>query len=148
MTPPAVQVVTDQEYRDRATGMANMLAARPERHDQGLYLNVEPENECGTTGCVAGWSTLALNGRVTIQVDGAMTWQPEQAVYDEDEDEDLADNAFEGGQEWLGLTRASAWVLFLGTSNDAAIRILRRLGDGRLSPDFTQADVRDLLGAE
>lgn len=153
-------MTTDQEYRERAGAMANMLERNPQRHNQRRWGTVEPENECGTVGCIAGWGTLAHKGIVTIAPDGEMTWAPEalgsvasaRSEYRHDyADDDLAvptlwrarfeNNAETNGRLWFGLSNDAAHALFQATvmcsrPNLAAIAVLRRLADGRLSRGF------------
>lgn len=151
---------TDQEYRERAGAMANMLEKNPRRHNQRRWGTVEPRNECGTVGCIAGWGTLARKGIVTIAADGEMTWAPEalgpvasaRSEYRHDyAKEDLAvptlwrsrfeNHAEDNGRLWFGLSHDAAHALFQTTvlctrPNAAAIAVLRRLADGRLDRGF------------
>jgi hypothetical protein len=158
--------LTDQEYRDRALALANMLTAAPYRHNQKEWGQSKPENECGTAGCVAGWATLVSKEIVSIDPDGTMTWDPaDLGSYADDTDpswvqEHYKDSkptlwrygygmvARETGREWLGLDYDAARLLFIETADyplthrDAvAVEILFRLADGRLSRDFTEHDV-------
>ena len=149
--------VSDQIYRDRATALANMLTLRPERHVQSTFGSVEPENECGTVACVAGWAALAQSGRVMIASDGVMTWAELRSVVELSGsgmnfvptlyDPNITAWAQVAGRVWLGLTEESADALFFTMRNAVAVEILRRLGDGRLSRDFTYAD-RDNVRTE
>lgn len=135
-------MTTEQEYRERRTALANMLRARPERHDQSVWGDSKPENECGTVGCAAGWAKLAKAGIVTIAPDGEMTWDEDAMIRDWDGQRTLwrsdgGDNAFREGQEWLGLGSEVANYLFDQTVSlldpeEVAVEMLQRLGDGRL----------------
>lgn len=134
--------VTEQEYRQRAGAMTNMLTVAPQRHNQRVYGGVKPANECGTTGCVAGWGLLAARGVVTIEPDGAMTWEPGEletgAGYTTLWRPEYDDRAWAEGREWFGLNDELASLIFEDTlylNNPAAgaLAVLRRLADGRVS---------------
>jgi hypothetical protein len=142
---------TDEVYRTRAASLHAMLSARPERHDQSTFGAVNPQNECGTTACVAGWSDLWRAGVVDIAPDGNMTWPPEALAQDvfgkrsllfaeryqnrEDTREGYLSTPANNGQEWLGLSDRTAKFLFYDTGNAEALEVLRRLGNGELARD-------------
>ena len=124
---------TDKVYQDRSTGMANMLTARPERHNQGSYGYENVTNECGTVACVGGWGALANAGRVTIATDGTMTWPKSvDIVYDTS----IAREAESTGAAWLGLAPCAADALFYTMSERVAVEMLRRIGAGEVGRDF------------
>lgn len=149
---------TDRVYRKRAKSLARMLTKRPDRHKQLTWGSVRPENECGTTACVAGWALMAKRGIVSIATDGTMTY-PQSALGSVTgnmrsgyRDFDYPDavrqvptlwrdefngEARDAGAKWLGLGDAVARALFINTTNisdpeKVAVEILFRLGDGRI----------------
>jgi hypothetical protein len=134
--------VTDQDYRDRATALANMLMERPERHNQRYFTDSAPDNECGTTACIAGWAGYAAHGYVDIDLDGTMTWDraagPVRSQYIQSEE---AIDWERVGREWLGLTWQAGLALFYTYDEKVAVEVLRRVGDGRWSRNFTADDI-------
>lgn len=55
---------TDEQTR-RAYRVLDFIEAHPKKHDQTMWVNVtgrdvlpEAVDDCGTTGCVAGWTVL------------------------------------------------------------------------------------------
>ncbi len=96
--------------RERCRRLGLMLDARPERHDQELYLDAKPENECGTVGCVAGWGRLWSDGLVDIGPDGHMSWSSDlgNAVGTWFGSHGIA-------KKWLSLEEQAAHHLFLTT---------------------------------
>jgi hypothetical protein len=158
--------VTEETYRARATGLANMLTLRPERHDQKYYGSPAPQNECGTTCCVAGWGLLAARGIITIAPDGTMSFNPSDlapfnpSVPESDTAtlwrEEFEYLAFPEAREWLGLSGEMAQMLFEETlyaaePEQAALAMLRRLADGRLDRDelwLSPEDMNEMVTAD
>lgn len=158
-----LNIMVEQE---RCTALANMLRLAPQRHNQQIYLDEKPKNECGTTGCVAGWSWLWKNEIVSIALDGTMTW-PENAMAARTVCRhgrqitlrSLTANVPFGaryvndGAEWLGLDDDAASALFIRTARwyraeELAIEVLMRLGDGRLDNDTLTERSVDRLARE
>lgn len=144
--------VSDREYRDRATALANMLTLRPERHNQRTFGAVKPQNECGTVACIAGWAGMAKAGLVTIALDGQMTWDHKVpfVFYDGKGsrhevgtlyDRAVVRSAEDAGREWLGLSLNAASTLFFTFDETVVIEVLRRVGAGSLSRDFSAHDI-------
>lgn len=153
-----VPPVAEAEHRARAGALADMLEARPERHDQGTFGRVEPD--CGTVACAAGWATLlALAVYVADGQDVRLDrtrWAEVMAepyeVYEQLGDDGhlnfrqhngVSLSPMEAGAAWLGLTRhTSAWLLFIGTMTERlAVAILRALAGGDLPLDFGVDDL-------
>lgn len=100
-------------------------AANPERHDQGLWLDVcatawlNPDEgelaedwQCRTTACVAGWTAI-LNG-----------WRPIADNSAEMTDGDHVEHATIVAQRVLGLSPCQANMLFTLTADLADVRIV------------------------
>lgn len=149
--------------RKRCIALGNMLKLAPQRHDQQHYLEVKPKNECGTVGCVAGWSWLWKNEIVSIELDGTMTWPEsalvERTMYRNGHDVIVRtllahipwDRSYQTvGAEWLGLNDDAAQALFIRTAGwyraeELAVEVLLRLGDGRFTNGtLTSRSVDDL----
>ncbi len=132
---------------ERCTRLARLLTAHPELHSQASFTSLAPTNECGTVGCVGGWAGLWQAGVLDIDPDGNLVYD-RSTLRRAAEGPTMTDEV----RAWLGLSDAAAQLLFYDTLDYAssyvargperlAVAVLERLGDGRLSGDFTRQDL-------
>lgn len=150
-------MTTDEKYRERARRLAAMLIARPERHYQSTWVREEPDNECGTAACIAGWATLIAAGEVEIDAEGTMTWDKARQ---QEHDGTLAYLTAGlipeyAGREYLGLSADVASALFDGDQEEVdAVAFLSAIASGRVDrvayndDDEPYSEFRDRLIAD
>lgn len=88
------------------------IAEQPHRHRQAMWSNdftdMRPDEDCGTTMCIAGWA-LAFNGDTVLAV--------------LDRFESMHDTA----QRYMGITLEESHELFYEMSNSKALALLDEL---------------------
>lgn len=124
----------DRINADRMEEVADYLEAHPEQHDQSIWYRVE---SCGTTGCVAGWTSFLSGARIS-EPDLKFHAFGVNVVLDRD----AAPGTYEFGHSKvgietyarleLGLTSEEADYLFHirgrgETDEQAAIRVMRNM---------------------
>lgn len=129
-----------EEYRERARRLAAMLRARPDRHDQSVYLREEGDNECGTAACIAGWSVLVEGGAITIDAEGVMTWEEERRNADGQLTVGYVPSFDQAGMRYLGLGEDVAFALFDGDQREGdAVTFLEAIAAGIVDPQATRS---------
>jgi hypothetical protein len=114
---------TTAETREHCRRLALMLRARPERHDQRMFTQHRPENECGTAACVGGWAGLWRDGFIDIDAAGVMSYGRELIE--------------RGGYQGIDTVAAAAW---LGLSEDDAVFLFYETLDYRIDTALNPAE--------